>query len=264
MAEYETQEWADDASGGTPINAAALNHMESGIAQASQDATNATGDASIAKTNASTALVLANNAVKKTGDTMTGALTMEIPLAASSGGTGQTSLQATRNAMGLGNTIGALPVANGGTGITSSPSMLTNLGSTSAANVFAGSPRPGITGTLSIAHGGTGQTGSTNFTLTKASTASTWETIYAKQFGKVVCICGYCTMPAQSGSWFTTAVANGAPKPSAQILGFAIEGNDRYATLATVETSGAVAIKGVGGAAPPAGSWWVTITYVAQ
>ena len=34
------------------------------------------------------------------------------------GGTGQTSLQATRNAMGLGNTTGALPVANGGTGTT--------------------------------------------------------------------------------------------------------------------------------------------------
>lgn len=34
------------------------------------------------------------------------------------GGTGNTSLQATRNAMGLGNTTGALPVANGGTGTT--------------------------------------------------------------------------------------------------------------------------------------------------
>lgn len=32
------------------------------------------------------------------------------------GGTGQTSLQATRNAMGLGNTISYLPLANGGTG----------------------------------------------------------------------------------------------------------------------------------------------------
>ena len=37
-------------------------------------------------------------------------------LPASNGGTGQTSLQATRNAMGLGNTTGVLPVANGGTG----------------------------------------------------------------------------------------------------------------------------------------------------
>ena len=36
------------------------------------------------------------------------------------GGTGQTSLQATRNAMGLGNTTGVLPIANGGTGTSSS------------------------------------------------------------------------------------------------------------------------------------------------
>ena len=34
------------------------------------------------------------------------------------GGTGQTSLQATRKAMGLGDTTGALPVANGGSGMT--------------------------------------------------------------------------------------------------------------------------------------------------
>lgn len=37
-------------------------------------------------------------------------------LGAGHGGTGHTSLQATRNAMGLGNTTGALPAANGGTG----------------------------------------------------------------------------------------------------------------------------------------------------
>ena len=40
-------------------------------------------------------------------------------LPAANGGTGKTSLQATRNAMGLGNTTGALPIANGGTGATS-------------------------------------------------------------------------------------------------------------------------------------------------
>ena len=55
-------------------------------------------------------------------------------------------------------TSGTLAIARGGTGITSNPSMLVNLGSTSAASVFAASPRPGITGTLSIAHGGTGAT----------------------------------------------------------------------------------------------------------
>lgn len=55
-------------------------------------------------------------------------------------------------------TSGTLAVARGGTGVTSNPSMLTNLGSTSAASVFATSPRPGITGTLAVAHGGTGAT----------------------------------------------------------------------------------------------------------
>ena len=55
-------------------------------------------------------------------------------------------------------TSGTLAVARGGTGVTSNPSMLTNLGSTNAASVFAASPRPGVTGTLPVANGGTGQT----------------------------------------------------------------------------------------------------------
>lgn len=59
-------------------------------------------------------------------------------------------------------TSGTLAVARGGTGITSNPSMLVNLGSTSAASVFATSPKPGITGTLAIAHGGTGATSAAN------------------------------------------------------------------------------------------------------
>lgn len=53
---------------------------------------------------------------------MTGTLT------AAHGGTGQTSLQATRNAMGLGNTTGALPIENGGTNATTASAARTNLG----------------------------------------------------------------------------------------------------------------------------------------
>lgn len=58
----------------------------------------------------------------------------------------------------LSNTTETLAVFRGGTGMTSNPSMLTNLSSTSAANVFQSSPRPGITGTLAVNHGGTGST----------------------------------------------------------------------------------------------------------
>lgn len=55
-------------------------------------------------------------------------------------------------------TSGTLAVARGGTGVTANPSMLVNLGSGSAASVFAASPRPGVTGTLPISKGGTGAT----------------------------------------------------------------------------------------------------------
>lgn len=44
------------------------------------------------------------------------------------GGTGATSAAAARNALGLGNTTGALPIKNGGTGATSATSALNNLG----------------------------------------------------------------------------------------------------------------------------------------
>lgn len=56
-------------------------------------------------------------------------------------------------------------VANGGTGMTSNPSMLINLASGSAASVFAASPRPGVTGTLPVSRGGTGVTSLKNLSV---------------------------------------------------------------------------------------------------
>lgn len=53
-------------------------------------------------------------------------------------------------------------VANGGSGVTVNPSMLTNLASTTADVVFKTSPRPGVTGVLPIANGGTGASTSVN------------------------------------------------------------------------------------------------------
>ena len=70
---------------------------------------------------------------------------------------------------------GTLAVARGGTGVTSNPSMLINLGSTTAASVFASSPRPGVTGTLAVTNGGTGATNAkaalTNLGIYYGSTA---------------------------------------------------------------------------------------------
>ena len=65
-----------------------------------------------------------NNAVDITGDLRL----VNNVLSPSFGGTGKTSLQATRSAMGLGNTTGALPVANGGTGKTTAADARTALG----------------------------------------------------------------------------------------------------------------------------------------
>lgn len=53
---------------------------------------------------------------------------------------------------------GVLPIGNGGTGLTSAPSMLVNLASTGAASPLQASPRPGVTGVLPVANGGTGAT----------------------------------------------------------------------------------------------------------
>lgn len=74
------------------------------------------------------------------------------------GASGTWGISISGNAATATSLSGTLAVNKGGTGITSNPSMLVNLSSTSAASVFAASPRPGITGTLAIGNGGTGAT----------------------------------------------------------------------------------------------------------
>lgn len=71
-------------------------------------------------------------------------MVLDHPLDPASGGTGQTTLQATRNAMGLGDTTGALPVANGGTGQTSLQATRNAMG------------LGDTTGALPVGNGGTG------------------------------------------------------------------------------------------------------------
>lgn len=56
---------------------------------------------------------------------------------------------------------GVLPTSKGGSGLTTAPSLLVNLSSTTATSIFTASPRPGITGTLAVSHGGTGATTAT-------------------------------------------------------------------------------------------------------
>ena len=66
---------------------------------------------------------------------------------------------------------GVLPIAKGGSGLSAAPSMLTDLGSTTAAGIFAAAPRPGVTGVLPIANGGTGNSTGNAASATKLKTA---------------------------------------------------------------------------------------------
>jgi hypothetical protein len=77
------------------------------------------------------------------------------------------------NGSGAPGWLSILPIANGGTGLSASPSMLVNLGSTTAASILTASPRPGVTGTLGVANGGTGKTSWTTNRLIYASAATT-------------------------------------------------------------------------------------------
>ena len=77
-----------------------------------------------------------------------GGASVTLPLAISDGGTGSTTVAGARNALGLGNTSGALPIANGGTGKTTASAAYTALGGGAA----------GKLDTVDIEHGGTGET----------------------------------------------------------------------------------------------------------
>lgn len=92
-------------------------------------------------------------------------------------GTQNISIPVTGLNMGNAN-AGTLAIARGGTGMTANPSMLTNVGSTTAANVFQASPRPGVTGTLAVANGGTGVTTIANIKAGKDASGNTITATY--------------------------------------------------------------------------------------
>ena len=77
-----------------------------------------------------------------------GGASITLPLAISDGGTGATTAAGARNALGLGNTSGALPIANGGTGSQTAAAAYAALGGGAA----------GKLDTVDVAHGGTGAT----------------------------------------------------------------------------------------------------------
>ena len=116
-----------------------------------------------------------------------------------------------------------LPVAKGGTGLTAAPSLLVNLGSTSAANVMTASPRPGVTGTLPVANGGTGQTSLGNLMTQLATSAKACRIVSGSYTGtgkggsgnKCSINCGFepklvivSNAVASNGRWWWLIMAN--------------------------------------------------------
>lgn len=98
-------------------------------------------------------------------------------------------------------TSGTLPITRGGTGLTAAPSLLTNLATTTAASVFAASPRPGVTGTLPVANGGTGLTAAPSMLVNLASTTAASILAASPRPG----VTG--TLPIANGGTGTTTVA---------------------------------------------------------
>lgn len=100
-----------------------------------------------------------------TGDMATGVYdpNRDGVIAPAQGGTGQTSMQAARNAMGLGNTLNALPIANGGTGASTVADARNNLG------------LGNTSGALPVTCGGTGKNGVTAGRVLVGNGANTME-----------------------------------------------------------------------------------------
>ena len=188
-------EYCSHAEGNATTASGIFSHAEGSNTTASGNSSHAGGSATVADgfcmtaigkyntLNSGKAFAIGNGAggtsrsdaftVDWDGNTvMQGGLTLGTALSIANGGTGATTVAGARNALGLGNTSGAVPVANGGTGRTThtSNSVLTGNGTSKLHNVASangalyatsanGAPK---FGTLPIAQGGTGATTASN------------------------------------------------------------------------------------------------------
>ena len=184
-------EYCSHAEGNATTASGIFSHAEGSNTTASGNSSHAGGNATVADgfcmtaigkyntLNSGKAFAIGNGAdgtsrsdaftVDWDGNTvMKGGLTLGTALSIANGGTGATTVAGARNALGLGNTSGAVPVANGGTGKTThtSNSVLTGNGKSPLKHVasangalYATSANGAPTfGTLPIAQGGTGAT----------------------------------------------------------------------------------------------------------
>lgn len=152
-----------------------------------------------------------------------------VPVSVANGGTGATSASSARTNLGAlgpssvyagsgisvstsGNTVtitatGGIDlntyVKNALEALTDEPSMLVNLASTTAADVFEESPRPGVTGTLPISRGGTGYTSNPGILVNLASNLT------ASLFGSSSVTPGVTgTLPVTRGGTGTTSLSS--------------------------------------------------------
>jgi hypothetical protein len=144
--------------------------------------------------------------------------------------------QAMRNTMGLGNTTGALPAANGGTGLTSITNITANLGSTTAANALT--TNIGVSGTLGLANGGTGQNNGSSTTYT-----SRGLTYYCHRWGRLIVIGIAGTTTAATSIGATLGTLPSGYQPESQTLGLPVLVGTNFLSW-RVESNGVVTSDG--------------------